>query len=101
VKLKFSDVFEFVPLLNEILDTEFTSITWEQDGSKITGDAFLGDLEFKIYIEPQNLRLKGSVVTWLNVAFIRIVDGQPVERSLGLHSDASRVIGAVINALKT
>jgi hypothetical protein len=62
--------------------------------------AFLNESEFRLYIEPNTLSLGATKITWLNIAFSRIVDGVEVQTLTGANESTSAVMGAVSNAIR-
>jgi len=103
---KFSDDFELVVLINEVFDTQFDRLTWHAVDlpgtvARITGEAWLGAGEYRLYLEPRNVELAGQTITYLNVSFVARGDGgEFTERLLSNTKNASKVLGAVSNAFR-
>lgn len=98
LKRNLRELVDFIPVLNEVFNTKFDSLNWSSHDGLITAKAFLGDEEFSLIIEVQNIKLDKEL-TWLNVAFARIVDGVPTQALIGSDEQQSKALGAVINAL--
>jgi stress response protein SCP2 len=99
MKKSLKEVFTNILCINEAFDTKFDSVKWNLNGHIFKGDAKLGTEEFKLYIQVQSFNYSQGSLTWLNVAFSRIVDGDENESLLNM-GNQSKQLGAVISALK-
>jgi hypothetical protein len=85
--------------LLETLNTRFEDEAWEQVGNRQVGTAQLGDETFRIILEPLTYPLEGITYRAINVAFQKLVDGRPSEDLQWTSRNASKVVGAITNAL--
>lgn len=90
---------EWVFNLHETLNTRFDDESWEQVGRNQVGTAVLGDETFRIIMEPQHFLLDGINYHFINVALQKIVDGKPSEELQLNSKNASKIVGAITNAL--
>lgn len=85
--------------LHETLNARFDDEAWEQVGNRQVGTTLLGDETFKIVLEPISYPLDGITYRAINVAFQKLIDGQPSEDLQWTSRNASQVVGAITNAL--
>jgi hypothetical protein len=98
--MKLQQLVGKIPTLTEIYDGRFTSLKWKLESGVIVGHAHLDEDEFRLRIEPMNFKHSKFETTWLNIAFTRLVDGVEDQTLTATNRNTSKVLGAVINALK-
>jgi hypothetical protein len=97
--MKLVDIFQNALCINEMYNTHFDRAAWDFTDGRFIGNALLGEDSFKLYIEPSIFHAGNHKITWLNIAFSRIVDGKEVQELTAANKNTSQVLGAVINAL--
>jgi hypothetical protein len=85
--------------LLEMLNTRFGDEDWKQVGKQQVGTAVLGDEVFQLRLEPFTLPLGDINYQAINVAFAKMVNGEPSEQLTLTSKNASKIVGAVTNAL--
>lgn len=85
--------------LHESLNTRFDDESWSQVGRAEVGYGVLGDETFRIVLEPQTFPIDGIKYQFINVAFQKIVNGEPTEELQLSGKNASKIVGAISNAL--
>jgi hypothetical protein len=85
--------------LHEVLNTTLDDEAWEQKGDKEVGTGVLEGETYKIYLEPGTYPAQDQVYRFINVAFQKIVNGEPTEELQWNSKNASKVVGAISNAL--
>lgn len=90
---------EWVFDLYETLKTRFDDEAWERIGKNEVGTATLGDETFRIVLEPGTFPIDGIKYRIINAAFQKIVDGKPTEELQLSGKNASKIVGAISNAL--
>lgn len=85
--------------LHETLNARFDDEAWHQQGAKLIGDAFIDGEHFRLLLEPGTFPIDGFTYHFINVAFQKIVDGKPTEKLQLTGRSASRIVGAIANAL--
>ena len=104
--MRLVDLFENAVNLNEVLDTKFDSLKWEDQaysGAEIYGTGFLDGEKFRLSIQPSTFTVQAAIperYDFLNVAFSREVDGKLTQDLISTGKSQSRQLGAIINALK-
>lgn len=95
--------FENLIDLLESDNTVFDSLNWARgESDEFIGTGTLDETRIKLLLEPSITRTDHKHYVWLNVAFARQLDDDSfTEDLLGKTSNASRVIGAIANALKS
>lgn len=87
--------------LTESLDSKFDSVKWGTFYGAIAGTGELDGNEYKILIQPFNFDGEQDPFSWLNIAFIRMVDGKPEQDLIGdKPKSAMKIFGAIANELK-
>jgi hypothetical protein len=90
---------DWVENLSESLNARFDSAAWSLENGIDVGIGDLGSERFKIMIQPQIYSLDGRTYQFVNVSFAKIV-GNAESEELQLDStNASKIIGAVTNAI--
>lgn len=93
------DLFEIVINVNEVFDTKISPDKWEQRNNQLVGTLSIDQTTYEIYLEPADYSIKDKTFNIINVAFAKIVNEQP-DRNLSLNNkSASKIFGAIINAL--
>lgn len=85
--------------LAESLDTYFADEAWSQVGSRQVGRGYLGDEEFEVYLEPGVFTIDDFEYNFINASFAKMIDGKPSEELTLTGKSASKIVGAVANAL--
>jgi hypothetical protein len=85
--------------LAETLDTRFADEAWSQVGNRQVGRGQLDGEEFEVYLEPGTFAIDGFEYNFINAAFAKIVNGKPSEKLTLTGKNASKIVGAVANAL--
>ena len=85
--------------LHETLNTHFDDQSWRQEGGKLVGDATLDGEHFRLLLEPGTFTVDDISYNFINAAFQKIIDGKPTEKLQLTGKIASRIVGAVANAL--
>lgn len=98
--MKLHEIFPDVLELFETMGSRFSKLKWEQSGGIFTGNAELNNIQFKLKIEVQNLKVQETEKTWLNLAFSRVINGENVETLVNTGQNQSATFGAVLNALR-
>ena len=113
--MKLSDLFENATNLNEVLDTEFDELVWDDQarpGAGIYGTATLDGEEFGLGINPSSFTVEDEEYNFLDVQFSREVSDSPgteptptptkkfTQELISTKQPQSRQLGAVVNALK-
>jgi hypothetical protein len=86
--------------LRETLNTKFDDESWERIGRAEVGTAELGDETFQILLEPGTFVIDGFTYHFVNAAFQKIVNGKPTSELQLTGKNASKIVGAVANALQ-
>ena len=90
---------EWVFDLHETLNARFDDEAWHQQGSRLVGDAIIDGEHFRLLLEPGTFPIDGFFYHFINAAFQKIVDGEPTEKLQLTGRSASRIVGAIANAL--
>lgn len=104
--MKLVDLFENAVNLNEVLDTKFDSLKWEDpsySGAELYGTGVLGGEKFRLSIQPSSFTVNATIperYDFLNIAFSREIDGRLTQDLISTGKSQSRQLGAVVNALK-
>lgn len=113
--MKLSDLFENATNLNEVLDTEFDELVWDDQaypGAGIYGIGKLGGEKFGLQIHPSSFTVQDKKYNFLDVQFSREVSDSPgteptprptkkfTQELISTKQPQSRQLGAVVNALK-
>jgi hypothetical protein len=85
--------------ISESLETRFDDEAWSQVGDKQVGQGYLGDEEFEVYLEPGTFTIDDFEYSLINASFAKIIDGKPSEELTLTGKSASKIVGAVANAL--
>lgn len=85
--------------LRETLDYNFDDEQWYSQGGKQIGDATLEGEHFRLLLEPGTFSIDGYTYHFINAAFQKIVDGHPTEKLQLTGQTASKIVGAIANAL--
>ena len=85
--------------LNEVFDADFASMLWKKNKDTQVGTGKIGDETFEIMLEPGTFSIDDNAYNYINVAFIKIVNGKSTEKLQFNSKNASTIVGAVSNAL--
>lgn len=102
--MKLHDLFEPYQILrlNEVFDTKIPVNKWWHEDRKLVGELSIDTAIYHISLEPRTYEFQSKVYSFINITFSKIVNGEPIQ-TLTFDKDnpvnASKVIGAIINAL--
>ena len=85
--------------LFETLNTKFDDEAWVRHKKGEIGTAILGDETFQLHLEPITMPIDGINYRAINVAFAKMVDGKPSQELTLTGKNASKIVGAITNAL--
>ncbi len=91
---------EFLVNLNEIFDTKIPVENWKTiDDSKI-GELVIDDATYIIKLDPLTYTFDKKTYNFINVVFRKMIDGIESEDLTYTNKAGSKVIGAIVNAVK-
>lgn len=85
--------------LYESMNARFDDEAWHREGSTEVGNAEIDGEQFKIILEPGTYPIGGYTYSFINAAFQKIIDGKPVNDLQLTSKNASKIVGAISNAL--
>lgn len=86
--------------LNEVFDTKIPVDQWETvDDTRTNGYIEIDGHQFVIIIEQLHYTFNNIAVPFLNVAFAKVIDGQPNQSLTFDSTSPSKVIGAIVNGI--
>lgn len=94
MKLADLDVFA----LNEVFDTKIPVEHWIRMPGVDIGKITIDNEQFQIIVEQNHYSFDNHTINFLNVAFEKIVDGQPSQQLVLTSKNSSKILGAVMNA---
>lgn len=86
-------------LLNEIFDTKIPVEQWRRDGYREIGIIHIDGEEFHIILEERHYTFQDKTLNFINTAFAKIVNGRRSQRLVVSSKNASRILGAIYNAV--
>jgi hypothetical protein len=91
------DIIEVTEAFNSSFDGP---VEWKEDGRLLKAEPTLNGETFRLVIEVSNLRLLGTLHTWLNLGFeARDSEGTFTQALTNTRANASAILGAVGKAL--
>lgn len=88
---------DWVANLHEMFNTKIPVEQWKKEGNNLYGYLTIEDEQFRIEFEPFTYQEYQAI----NVAFSKIIKGQPTQNLSFTSKNASAIIGAIINAADT
>ena len=100
-QVKLQDILnlDWVININEVFDTNIEPDNWVtgNDGVLI-GNLTIDNEHFQIHFEPKTFSISPHVWHFVNISFVKIVNGIASQALTIPRTNASKIIGAIINA---